>query len=125
MVVWDFQTQGEVPLKLYRTNHGPYVEQDGRAYRVTGHTWDELVTSHDLHGRLASVVEQGEQATDFESAQILAPVERMRVGEAFTIVFIRRSGLSYSSNRRQEMWLGIWAGCGFAETLIGQYRSRS
>jgi 2-dehydro-3-deoxy-D-arabinonate dehydratase len=70
---------------------GPYVEQDGRAYRVPGHSWDELVTSDDLHGLLVGVVERAEPAKDFESAQILAPVESQDVWAAGVTYYRSRS----------------------------------
>ena len=77
-------------MRLYRTTLGPYVEQDGRAYRVTGHSWEELVTSEDLHGLLANVVERGEPA-DFGSARILAPVESQDVWAAGVTYYRSRS----------------------------------
>ncbi len=78
-------------MRLYRTNLGPYVEQDGRAYRVAGHSWDQLVTSEDLNGLLVSVVERAEPATDFESAQLLAPVESQDVWAAGVTYYRSRS----------------------------------
>ena len=78
-------------MRLYRTTLGPYVEQGGRAYRVTGHSWDELVTSEDLYGLLVSVVERGEPAKDFESARILAPVESQDVWAAGVTYYRSRS----------------------------------
>ena len=78
-------------MRLYRTTLGPYVEQDGRAYRVAGHSWDGLVTSEDLHGLLESVVERAEPAKDFESAQIVAPVESQDVWAAGVTYYRSRS----------------------------------
>jgi 2-dehydro-3-deoxy-D-arabinonate dehydratase len=78
-------------VRLYRTTLGPYVEQDGRAYRVAGHSWDGLVTSEDLHGLLESVVERAEPAKDFESAQIVAPVESQDVWAAGVTYYRSRS----------------------------------
>jgi 2-dehydro-3-deoxy-D-arabinonate dehydratase len=91
MVVWTFQTQGELSVKLYRTTIGNFVEQNGHAYRVIGHSWDELVTSENLHGLLASVVENGEPATDFGAAQILAPVGSQDVWAAGVTYYRSRS----------------------------------
>ncbi len=78
-------------MRLYRTNLGPYVENEGFAYRVTGYSWDELVTSGDLFGLLASVVKLAEPANDFESAQILAPVESQDVWAAGVTYYRSRS----------------------------------
>ncbi len=78
-------------MRLYRTALGPYVEQDGHAFRVTGYAWDELVTSEDLHGLLVRVVERGETARDFESAGILAPVESQDVWAAGVTYYRSRS----------------------------------
>jgi 2-dehydro-3-deoxy-D-arabinonate dehydratase len=58
---------------------------------VTGYSWDQLVTSEDLHGLLASVVELGEPWTDFESAGILAPVESQDVWAAGVTYYRSRS----------------------------------
>jgi 2-dehydro-3-deoxy-D-arabinonate dehydratase len=78
-------------VRLYRTTLGTYVEQDGRAYRVAGQSWDELVTSEDLHGLLARVIERSELAKDFESAQILAPVGSQDVWAAGVTYYRSRS----------------------------------
>ena len=78
-------------MRLYRTTLGIYVEQDGRVYKLTGHSWDELVTNEDLHGLLLSAVERAEPATDFESAQILAPVESQDVWAAGVTYYRSRS----------------------------------
>ena len=78
-------------MKLYRTTLGTFVEQDGRAYKVAGHSWDELVTSEDLHGLLVSVVERDEPAKEFESARILVPVESQDVWAAGVTYYRSRS----------------------------------
>jgi 2-dehydro-3-deoxy-D-arabinonate dehydratase len=78
-------------LRLYRTTLGPYVEQDGRAYKLTGHLWDELVTSDDLYKLLVSLVERAEPAKDFGSAEILAPVESQDVWAAGVTYYRSRS----------------------------------
>jgi 2-dehydro-3-deoxy-D-arabinonate dehydratase len=78
-------------VKLYRTTLGTFVEQDGRAYKVAGHSWDELVTSEDLHGLLVNVVERDEPAKEFESARILPPVESQDVWAAGVTYYRSRS----------------------------------
>jgi 2-dehydro-3-deoxy-D-arabinonate dehydratase len=81
-------------VRLYRTTLGHFVEQDGAAYRVTGYSWDELVTGDDLHGLLQSVVERAEPAKEFGSAKILAPVESQDVWAA---------GVTYYRSRNARM----------------------
>jgi 2-dehydro-3-deoxy-D-arabinonate dehydratase len=78
-------------VRLYRTTSGPFVEQHDRFYRVPGYSWDELVTCEDLHGLLTSSVERAEPATEFESAQILAPVESQDVWAAGVTYYRSRS----------------------------------
>ena len=85
------RTVGEKLVRLYRTIRGPYVEKDGRVYRVTGHAWDELVTSEDPHTLLLSIVEGAEPAKDFGSVQILAPVESQDVWAAGVTYYRSRS----------------------------------
>jgi 2-dehydro-3-deoxy-D-arabinonate dehydratase len=41
-------------VKLYRTSHGHFVEQDSGCYRVSEDRWDALIAHDDLHGYLLS-----------------------------------------------------------------------
>jgi 2-dehydro-3-deoxy-D-arabinonate dehydratase len=101
-------------VRLYCTTLGPYVEQEGHAFRVTGHTWDELVTSEDLHGLLVGVMERAEPANDFESARILAPVESQDVWAA---------GVTYYRSRSARMEESKDAGGGsFYDRVYGAER---
>lgn len=78
-------------MKLYRTSNGHYVEQDGKYYSVPETSWDALVTHADLGGYLRSVVSQGKPASDFASAQILAPIVSQEVWAAGVTYYRSRS----------------------------------
>jgi 2-dehydro-3-deoxy-D-arabinonate dehydratase len=78
-------------VKLYRTSNGNYVEQDGGYYRVPELSWDALVTREDLYGYLLSIVNGGEEAKDFSSARILAPIGNQEVWAAGVTYYRSRS----------------------------------
>ena len=78
-------------MKFYRTSNGHYVEQDGKYYSVPETSWDALVTHADLGGYLHSVVSQGKPASDFASAQILAPIVSQEVWAAGVTYYRSRS----------------------------------
>lgn len=78
-------------MKFYRTSNGHYVEQDGKHYSVPETSWDALVTHADLGGYLRSVVSQGKIASDFASAQILAPIVSQEVWAAGVTYYRSRS----------------------------------
>jgi len=78
-------------LKLYRTGNGPFVEHDGRYYRIPETSWDALVTHDDLHGYLASVAAHGQPSADFSSAQIHAPIGNQEVWAAGVTYYRSRS----------------------------------
>ncbi len=78
-------------MKLYRTSNGHYVEQDGKYYSVPETSWDALVTHADLGGYLRSVASQGKPASDFASAQILAPIVSQEVWAAGVTYYRSRS----------------------------------
>jgi 2-dehydro-3-deoxy-D-arabinonate dehydratase len=81
-------------VKLYRTNRGPFVEEQGRFYGVPNISWDALVTHDDLHNYLAAVTRQNQPGGDFPSAQILAPIENQEVWA---------SGVTYYRSRSARM----------------------
>ena len=78
-------------MKLYRTTNGAYVEHDGNYYSVAESSWDGLVMQDDLHSYLQSVVANGEAATEFSSAQILAPIGSQEVWAAGVTYYRSRS----------------------------------
>jgi 2-dehydro-3-deoxy-D-arabinonate dehydratase len=78
-------------VKLYRTNLGSFVEQDGIHYRVPLTSWDALVTHDDLHGYLLSIVNKGEPAEDFSPEKITAPIGNQEVWAAGVTYYRSRS----------------------------------
>jgi len=78
-------------LKLYRTSQGPYVDEHGKYYRVPETSWDALVTHENLREYLSVVVEKGDAAGDFDSANILAPIENQEVWAAGVTYYRSRS----------------------------------
>ncbi len=78
-------------MKLYRTSNGNYVEDGGKTFRVPESNWDALVAHDDLRGYLGSVVHGGKPATDFASAQILAPIGSQEVWAAGVTYYRSRS----------------------------------
>ena len=78
-------------MKLYRTNLGSFVEQDGIHYRVPLTSWDALVTHDDLHGYLLSIVNKGEPAEDFSPEKITAPIGNQEVWAAGVTYYRSRS----------------------------------
>ena len=78
-------------MKLFRTSNGPYVEQDGRYYRVPEHSWDALVTHDDLQGYLRSVLRNSQAVTELLPEQILAPIGNQEVWAAGVTYYRSRS----------------------------------
>ena len=78
-------------MKLYRTDVGCFVEQNGIHYRVPLTSWDALVTQDDLHGYLLSIINNGEPAKDFLLAKIEAPIGNQEVWAAGVTYYRSRS----------------------------------
>jgi 2-dehydro-3-deoxy-D-arabinonate dehydratase len=78
-------------VKLYRTGNGPYLEHDGRYYRVPEHSWDALVTHDDLHGYLQSIIRHSQAVADLSPAQIQAPIGNQEVWAAGVTYYRSRS----------------------------------
>ena len=81
-------------MKLYRTSDGPYLEHDGKYYRVPLLPWDSLVTHDNLQKYLLSVAHEGEAAKGFSAAEILAPIGSQEVWAA---------GVTYYRSRTARM----------------------
>ena len=90
-------------MRLFRTRHGIYVEQDGGYFRVPAATWDDLVTHDNLQGYLLSLTEQAEPASDFHAAEIEAPIGSQEVWAA---------GVTYFRSRNARMEEAKTAGGG-------------
>jgi 2-dehydro-3-deoxy-D-arabinonate dehydratase len=78
-------------VKLYRTGNGPYVEHEGRSYRIPEFGWDALVTHGDLHGYLRTIVHHGKPAADISSMRIEAPIGNQEVWAAGVTYYRSRS----------------------------------
>ncbi len=78
-------------MRLYRTQNGNYIANEGAHYRVEDSSWDGLVTREDLYDYCRSVVERGVVAHDFSEAAILAPIESQEVWAAGVTYYRSRS----------------------------------
>jgi 2-dehydro-3-deoxy-D-arabinonate dehydratase len=78
-------------MKLYRTSNGPYVEADGRYYRVAETNWDALVRQEDLEAYLRGVISAGAATEEFGKAKILAPIGSQEVWAAGVTYYRSRS----------------------------------
>ena len=78
-------------MKLYRTSNGPYVEDCGNYYHVPESSWDALITHNDLLGYLGSIVKGSQNATDFLSARVEAPIASQEVWAAGVTYYRSRS----------------------------------
>ncbi|MCU1323661.1 MAG: 2-hydroxyhepta-2,4-diene,7-dioate isomerase [Acidobacteriaceae bacterium] len=78
-------------MKLYRTQHGCYVEEGGSYFLIPNATWDDLVVQDDLEAFCRSVV-QGATPSDAPSqADILAPIQSQEVWAAGVTYYRSRS----------------------------------
>jgi 2-dehydro-3-deoxy-D-arabinonate dehydratase len=78
-------------VKLYRTQHGFYVEQDGNYFKVPINSWDALVTHDNLQDYLSAIVANNVVSNDFASAQIQAPIGNQEVWAAGVTYYRSRS----------------------------------
>ena len=78
-------------MKLYRTTNGIHVEQDGKYFPVPEADFDALVTHENLYAYLQSIATTSKSASDFASAQILAPIGTQEVWAAGVTYYRSRS----------------------------------
>jgi len=78
-------------VKVFKTQQGIYVEQDGKYYAVAGMTWDELIAAEDLARYLRGVVERGEAVDALDAAAVKAPIGSQEVWAAGVTYFRSRS----------------------------------
>lgn len=78
-------------MKLFKTQRGVYVEQDGRYYAVAGATWDELIAKDELEGYLRGVMERGEAVDELDAAELEAPIGSQEVWAAGVTYFRSRN----------------------------------
>ncbi len=77
-------------MKLYRTAHGAFVEEDGSFYPVAVKNWDELLSSTHLHA-IARAAIAGEEAGSLDASTILAPIVSQEVWAAGVTYYRSRS----------------------------------
>ena len=77
-------------MKLYRTTHGIFVEENSSFYLVDTSNWDELLSSIDLHSRVGAAIGY-EAVKAFDPAVILAPVVSQEVWAAGVTYYRSRS----------------------------------
>src|ERR1700684_2062863 len=73
---------------------GRFVEEDGHYYRIEGLTWDALLTHDDLEGCLRAMIAGEAPSSEFNAADLLAPIERQEVWAA---------GVTYYRSRGARM----------------------
>lgn len=78
-------------MKLYRTDKGFFVEQNGSYHGVAASSWDELVTHDDFESYLLSIVQSSKATEDFAGAKVLAPIGNQEVWAAGVTYFRSRS----------------------------------
>jgi 2-dehydro-3-deoxy-D-arabinonate dehydratase len=77
-------------VKLYRTQHGAVVEEGGEFYSVAAESWDELLSSVDLHARAGAAIDDG-TAIVFDAVAALAPIGSQEVWAAGVTYYRSRS----------------------------------
>ena len=80
------------PVKLYRTAHGFFAQQDGRYYSVASPSWDALVSREDLHEYLKQLIRAAKACA--EPSALLAPIGSQEVWAA---------GVTYYRSRDARM----------------------
>lgn len=68
-------------MKLYRTENGIFIENNGRIFNVGETDWDEFINYDNLLGKINMLVDSGKakQADSLPSSQILAPVGKQEL----------------------------------------------
>jgi 2-dehydro-3-deoxy-D-arabinonate dehydratase len=77
-------------VKLYRTAHGAFVEEDGRFYPVAVKNWDELLSSTHLHALVRAAIVGGGVGS-LDASTILAPIVSQEVWAAGVTYYRSRS----------------------------------
>ncbi len=77
-------------MKLYRTTHGAFVEEDGNFYPVAAKDWDELLSSSHLHTRARAAIAGG-VISSLDAGTILAPIVSQEVWAAGVTYYRSRS----------------------------------
>src|SRR6185436_20279942 len=70
-------------MKLYKTKHGPVVEDSGIFYRSAESDWDRLLNRDNLSNALVAIVRQGDACKEFNAqTETLAPIGQQEVWAA-------------------------------------------
>ena len=77
-------------MKIYRTNQGAFVEQQGRFFPIEASGWDKLVCSDALYGQAESAI-IGDGLPSLEGLRVLPPVESQEVWAAGVTYFRSRN----------------------------------
>ncbi len=80
-------------MKLYRTTHGIFVEEENKFYSVNAPGWDELIASVDVRTYVRAAMER-DPIRQFDPATILAPAANQEVWAA---------GVTYYRSRNARM----------------------
>lgn len=78
-------------MKVFKTQHGIFVEHDGRYCAVAGTTWDELIAAEDLARYLRGLVERGKSVDALDAATVKAPIGSQEVWAAGVTYFRSRN----------------------------------
>jgi 2-dehydro-3-deoxy-D-arabinonate dehydratase len=81
-------------LILYRTADALFVEQHGKAYRLTETSLDKLITHDDLHSHLSAHIAKSSPTNDLINTKLEAPIGNQEVWA---------SGVTYYSSRRARI----------------------
>lgn len=82
-------------MKLYKTKHGPVIEDRGAFCQLPENDWDVLLNRNDLENVLTSMSRRGTALPDFNPAtDALAPIEQQEVWAA---------GVTYYRSRTARM----------------------
>ena len=87
-------------MKLYRTAHGAFVEEDDRFYPVAAKDWDELLSSTNLHAIVRAAL-VGNGISSLDTRAILAPIGSQEVWAA---------GVTYYRSRNARIGESMDAG---------------
>jgi 2-dehydro-3-deoxy-D-arabinonate dehydratase len=78
-------------VRLYRAKSGCFVEHDGKYYRIGGTSWwDAFIVHEDLHGFLSASVASMAPSSEFDAAELLAPIGHQEVWAAGVTYFRSR-----------------------------------
>jgi 2-dehydro-3-deoxy-D-arabinonate dehydratase len=81
-------------VRLYRTTAGNYVEEGGQHFHIKDQSWEALLSCEDLPDYLAALIASETASSEFQAAEVLAPIEHQEVWAA---------GVTYYRSRGARM----------------------